>query len=93
MIPLLQISCYNYTNNSNDSLKIYKNIYKQKKTYEEEFPQITSDEFFEYFVNLLEPKQEFIEFISKKRLILIVSKLINLDPEQRSLSFLKEKLV
>ena len=26
MIPLLQISCYNYTNKSNDSLKIYKNL-------------------------------------------------------------------
>ncbi len=93
MIPLLQISCYNYTNNSNDSLKIYKNLYKQKKTFEEEFPQITSDEFFEYFVNLLEPKQEFVEFISKRRLILIICKLINLDPQQRTLNFLKEKLV
>ena len=92
-IPLLQISCYNYTNHSNDSLKIYKNLYKQKKSLEEEYPVIVKDEFFEYFVNLLEPKQEFINFISKKRLILIVSKLINLDPEQRSLSFLKEKLV
>lgn len=93
MIPLLQISCYNYTNHSNDSLKIYKNLYKQKKNLEIEYPQITSDDFFEYFVNLLEPKKEFSNFISKKRLILIISKLINLDPEQRSLNFLKEKLV
>jgi hypothetical protein len=93
MIPLLQISCYNYTNNSNDSLKIYKNLYKQKKNLESEYPEITKDDFFEYFVNLLEPKKEFVNFISKKRLILIISKLINLDPEQRSLNFLKEKLL
>lgn len=93
MIPLLQISCYNYSNHSNDSLKIYKNLYKQKKSLEIEYPQITSDDFYEYFVRLLEPKKEFTNFISQKRLILIISKLINLDPEQRSLNFLKEKLV
>jgi hypothetical protein len=93
IIPLLQISCYNYTNNTNEPIKNYKNLLKQKKKFEEEFPSIKKDSFFEYFVNLLTPKKEFSDFISKKRLILIISKLIIVDPEQRSLSFLKEKLV
>ncbi len=92
IIPLLQISCYNYTNTDNTSLKTYKNLLKQKKKFEDDFSFIKKDSFFEYFVNLLTPKKEFSDFISKKRLILIVSKLIILDPEQRSLSFLKEKL-
>ncbi len=93
IIPLLQISCYNYTNDSNDPIKNYKGLLKQKKKFEEEYNCIKKDNFFEYFVNLLTPKKEFSNFISKKRLILIFSKLIILDPDQRSLSFLKEKLV
>jgi hypothetical protein len=92
IIPLLQISCYNYTNSSNDSIKKYENLYKQKKLLEKKYPFIKKDGFYEYFVNLLEPKKNFNNFISKKRLILIISTLINLDFEQRSLNFLKEKL-
>jgi hypothetical protein len=92
IIPLLQISCYNYSNDSNALIKPYKNLYKHKKSLEKKYSVIKNEEFYNFFFNLLEPKREFENFISKKKLILIISSLINLDPNQRSLNLLKEKL-
>jgi hypothetical protein len=93
IIPLLQISCFNYTNESNDSIKKkYSNLHKYKKKIEKEYKITKENEFFDYFFNLLEPKREFENFLSKKKLILIISNLITLDPEQRSIDLLKEKL-
>lgn len=93
IIPLLQISCYNYTNESNELIKKkYLNLYKYKKKVEKEYTMIKDSEFYDYFFNLLEPKREFENFISKKKLILIISNLITADPNQRSIDLLKEKL-
>lgn len=92
-IPLLQISCYNYTNESNESIKKkFNSMYKTKKKLERQYDMIKDNEFYEYFLNLLEPKKEFENFMSKKKLILIISNLISVDPNQRSLDLLKEKL-
>ncbi len=93
IIPLLQISCYNYTNDSNDLIKKkYNSLYKYKKKIEKEYSIIKQNEFYDYFFNLLEPKKEFENFMSKKKLILIISNLITADPNQRSIDLLKEKL-
>lgn len=93
IIPLIQIACYNFINKTNDSIKIYKNLYKHKKYLENEYHIIKEPHFYEYFMTLIQPKHEFEDFISKKKLMLIINDLINLDPNQRSLKFLKEKLI
>jgi len=90
IIPLLQISCYNFNNKSNSSIKSYKNLYKYKKYTEDEYPIIKNDDFYKYFVSLIDIKHD---FISKKKFILILNDLINLDPNQRSLKYLKHKLI
>lgn len=91
ILPLIQISCYNYSNETNLSIKSYKYIYSHKKNIENKYPIIKNKIFYEYFMNLLEPKKELGDWISKKKLLLIVNDLFSLDPDQRSLKFLKNK--
>lgn len=93
MVPLLQISCYNFNNENNDPLKKMRNVEKFKKMLESEFKILKNDEFYEYFLNLLEPKSKYSDFISKKKLCLILNDLFTMDPEQRSLKYLKDKLL
>lgn len=92
IVPILQIACYNYNNETNDAIKNYKNVEKFKKIVESEFKFLKSNDFYEYFLSLLEPKSNHASFINKKRLIVIINDLFTLDPEQRSLKYLKEKL-
>ncbi len=89
IIPLLQISCYNFNNKTNKYIREYKNLYNYKKLTELTYPIIKNDNLYDYFVNLIKIKHE---FISKKKFILILNDLINLDPKQRSLKYLKDKL-
>jgi len=88
--PLLQISCYNFNNNTNNFIKEYKNLYKYKKKMEDSFPIIKNNDLYKYFVDIIDIKHH---FFSKKKFILIINDLINLDPNQRSLKFLKYKLI
>ena len=90
IIPLLQIACYNFNNKNNNNIKEYKSIYKYKKKIENEFPIVKNNDLYDYFIDLLTIKHE---FISKKKFILIINDLINLDPNQRSLKYLKNKLI
>ena len=92
MIPLIQIACYNYSNDTHSSIKSYQNIYQYKKKLERKYSIITSPEFYEYFMELIEIKSEFKDFISKKKISLILNDLFSVDPEQRSLHYLKDKL-
>ena len=87
LIPLLQIACYNFINNNNDPIKIYQNMYKHKKKLEKEYSIIKEPEFYNFFINLLEPQKVFESFISKKKLCLIITDLISVDPSQRSIRF------
>lgn len=93
IIPILQIACYNFNNSNNDSIKKYKNVEKFKKNLESEFKCLKTNDFYEYFLNLLEPKSKYANFISKKKLFLILNDLFTMDPDQRSLKYLKEKLI
>ncbi len=93
IIPILQIACYNFNNSNNDSIKKYKNVEKFKKILESEFKFLKTNDFYEYFLNLLEPKSKYTDFISKKKLFLILNDLFTMDPDQRSLKYLKEKLI
>ena len=93
IIPLLQISCFNFNNIDTDCIKQYKNIEKYKKNLESEFKCIKSNDFYEYFLNILEPKDKYSNFISKKKLLLILNDLLTVDPDQRSLKYLKDKLL
>jgi serine/threonine protein kinase len=90
IIPLLQIACYNFNNKNNNNIKEYKSIYKYKKKIENDFPIVKNDDLYDYFINLLSINHD---FISKKKFILIINDLINLDPNQRSLKYLKDKLI
>ena len=69
---------------------ICKHLYKYKKNIEDEFPIVKNDDLYNYFVSLITIKHD---FISKKKFILILNDLINLDPKQRSLKYLKNKLI
>lgn len=93
MVPILQVACYNFNNQNNDPIKKYKNVEKFKKNLESEFKILKSNEFYEYFLNLLEPKNKYSDFISKKKLFLILNDLFTIDTEQRSLKYLKNKLI
>jgi hypothetical protein len=93
IVPILQIACYNYNNPNNETIKKYKNMEKFKKMVESNIKCLKTNDFYEYFVNLLEPKQKYSEFINKKKLFLILNDLLNMNPEQRSLKFLKDKLI
>jgi hypothetical protein len=93
IVLLLQVSCYNYNNSNNNSIKKYKNIESYKKNLETQFSIIKTKEFYEYFMNLLEPKKEYMDFINKQHIFLIINDLLTIDPEQRSLKYLKQKLI
>ena len=93
LIPLLQISCYNYNNDSNKYIRNYKNVYKLKKSLEHDYECIKNNELYETFIELLTPKELYKSFINKKKLITIINDLINLDPNQRSLKYIKSKLM
>jgi hypothetical protein len=93
IIPLLQITCYNFNNDNADSIKQYKYIDRYKKQLESQYKCIKGSEFYEYFLNLLEPKPKFDNFINKKKLSLVINDLLTLDPDQRSLKYLKNKLL
>lgn len=93
MIPLIQLSCFNYSNDSNSPIRNYKHIYNYKKKMESKYPIIKNSDFYEYFMNMIEPRDEYKEFISKKKLLLILNDLFSVDPSQRSLDFLKNKLI
>jgi hypothetical protein len=93
MIPLLQIACFNFNNNDNSTIKKFKNIEKFKKSLESDFKILKTNDFYEFFLNMLEPKHKYLDFINKKNLCLILNDLLTLDPEQRTLKYLKDKLL
>jgi hypothetical protein len=93
MVPLLQIACFNFNNDNNDPIKKLKNVEKFKKMLESEIEILKSNDFYEHFLNLLEPKNKYLDFISKKKICLILNDLLTMDPEQRSLKYLKAKLL
>ena len=93
IVPILQVACYNFNNLNNDPIKKYKNAEKFKKMLESEFKCLKTNDFYIYFLNLLEPKVKYNEFISKKKIFLILNDLLTMDPEQRSLKYLKDKLI
>lgn len=93
MVPLLQVACFNFNNDNNEPIKKMKNAEKFKKMLESEIEILKTNQFYEYFLKLLEPKNKYLEFIGKKKLCLILNDLLTMDPEQRSLKHLKEKLL
>jgi hypothetical protein len=93
IVPILQVACYNFNNVNNDPIKKYKNTEKFKKMLESEYKCLRTNDFYEHFLNLLEPKDKYSNFISKKKLFLILNDLFTMDPDQRSLKYLKDKLI
>lgn len=89
-VPLLQISCYNFNNSNNDSIKKYKNIETFKKNIEKEFKILKNNSFYEFFITLLQPKQKYADSINIKLLFNTINELLTVDPNQRSLKSFKE---
>jgi len=93
LLPLIQIACFNYNNDSNISVKEYSNLYKFKKEIEYKFEVVKNNKFYEDFLNLLEIKDDYKNKISKRRLAIILNNMFSLDPKQRSLNIFKNKLI
>jgi hypothetical protein len=94
LIPVLQIACYNYNNfnnniHDNNSIKKLPNVKKFKKKLEEELKMLKNNDFYNYFLNLLEPQSKYKDLFDKKKLNIILNNLLSLDPNQRSLQQLK----
>jgi hypothetical protein len=93
LVPVLQIACYNYNNSNGNSIKKYKNMEIFKKSIDNQYSFAKSGEIFEYFLNLLEPKKNYLDFISKEKFNIIINNIFTIDPDQRNLTHLKEKLM
>ena len=87
LLQLLQIACFNYNNTNSSSIKKYKKLYKFKKQTEDTYFFLKTNEFYESFINLLEPKHILSPIITKKSIALIVNGLLNLNPEQRTIKY------
>ena len=92
MLPLVQIACYNYSHKSNNSLKQYSQIYHHKKKLERKFPIIQKPEFYESLINLIEVRDIYKDYISTKKLHIILHHLFSACPDDRSLDPFKKQL-
>jgi hypothetical protein len=95
IINMIQISSFYYnkltTNNTNFEKKYQKvNIYI--KSIEEKYPFIKSENFYEYFLNIIYIKDEYSDFIPREKFLLLVNDFINLDPNKRVLNMMFELL-
>ena len=88
-ILLLQIASYNYFNESNNSIKSYLNVINFKLSMEQEFPFIKSKSFYEYFINLLEPKEICKQMFTKKKIFYLIGDILTIDINNRSLKYFK----
>ena len=59
----------------NKTIDNMKNVKKFKKNLENEFKILKNNDFYKYFLNLLEPKEKYNEFINKKKFNLIINDL------------------
>ena len=86
IINLLQISSYFYNTKKNDNknnLLSDKNIRYYVEMTCNKYPFIKDDAFYEYFLNNIEVKEEYVNFVSKSMLFLLINDFINLDPNKR----------
>lgn len=93
-IPLIQLSIYNYEHDSNSLVRDeYYPIYKIKKKIETKFPIVKNIEFYKYFMNLIEVKENYKKSINSKKLQKIIHNLFNAYPDGRTLNLLKEHIM
>lgn len=92
MIPLIQISCFNYKHKSNSSIKEYGPVYALKKKLEKKYPDIKKPSFYECFLSSLQIREEYKNTLSIKKFQLIIDCLISAHPKERSIEPLKKYL-
>jgi len=92
MIPLVQVSCYNYKHRSNNSIKEYELVYNYKKKLEKKYPIIKKPSFYECLMNSLEIRDIYKEKFPIKNFQIIVNCLLSACPEDRSIEPLKKYL-
>jgi hypothetical protein len=92
LIPLIQISCYNYMHKSNTSIKNYKEVYHLKKKIEKKYPVIKNKHFYETFMGSLEIKEIYKNRFSKNDFQLIIHHLFSALPDDRTIEPLKKIL-
>jgi hypothetical protein len=89
IINMIQISSFNYNKNENTNFdKKYQKINIYKKTLEDKYPFIKSNDFYEYFFNMIHIKDEYSSFIPHEQFLLLINDLINLDPNKRDLNMM-----
>lgn len=93
-IPLIQLAIYNYEHDSNSLVRDeYYPIYKIKKKIESKYPIVKTTEFYKYFMNLIEVKDDYKKSMQTKKLQKIIHNLFNAYPDGRTLDPLKEHIL
>ncbi len=92
MIPLIQISCFNYKHKSNESIKEYGPVYTLKKKLEKKYPDIKKQSFYEHFLNSLVVRDEYKNTLPIKKFQMIVNCLLSAHPKERTIEPLKKHL-
>jgi len=92
IIPVIQIACYNYIHNSNNSIKKYNQVYNFKKKIEKKYPIIKDNLFYEKFLSILEVKDIYKKNISNIDFRTIIHNLISACPDDRTIYFFKNFL-
>ena len=92
MIPLIQLSNYNYEHESNNLMKEYPLIYKAKKKIEQKYTIVKNPTFYKNFLNLIEVREQYIQIINTNKLHNIIHNLFSAYPDERTLEPLKKHL-
>lgn len=99
MIGIIQISSYYYnynlnnnikSTNNNDFIHNNKNVVNYVKMMIHKYPFITSDKFYEFFINSIQIKDEYFNFIPINNFLLLINDFINLDPNKRYIEMMLE---
>ena len=92
---MIQISSFYYnefTTNKTNFEQNYKKVNIYKKSIEDKYPFIKTEQFYEYFLNIIHIKDEYNDFIPREQFLLLVNDFINLDPNKRALNMMFELL-
>lgn len=93
ILPLIQISCYNYSHQTNKSLKKnYAEIYTYKKRIESKYPFVKDNDFYETFIKMIDVKSAHKKMFPTQKLQIILDSLFSACPDDRTLGPLKKCL-
>lgn len=92
LIPLIQVACYNYIHNTNNSIKNYIEVYNLKKKIEKKYPITKKPIFYETLMNSFEIRDIYKDKFNKNNFQLIIHHLFSACPTDRTIEPLKKIL-